>query len=278
MDVLCTESDFYDLATDYFRKARDMGVRYCEPFFDPQAHTRRGVPLEAVMRGFRRAKMDAEERLGVSSNWVMCFLRDMSAESAMECYLAALPYRGEEGFVGIGLDSDEFDRPPVLFAEVFERARGDGLRVTCHCDVYQKDTHEHIRQVLCEIGADRIDHGLNAADRPKLIDMIRERGGGFGMTLCPHAYHRHEPTEMVFPKIRKLFDAGVKVTINSDDPTYMHENWVEENLLLAARLCPFSKTELVQLQGNAVDVCWASESVKEELRKSLEEYQRVSGI
>lgn len=276
MEVLRTESDFYDVGMDYFRKAREMNVRYAEPFFDPQAHTRRGVPLEAVMKGLRRAKADAEVEFGVSSNWIMCFLRDESPESAMEHYLAALPYR--DVFVAIGLDSDEFDRPPSLFSDLFQRARDDGFRVTCHCDVYQKDTHEHIRQVVCEVGgagADRIDHGISAADRPGLIEAIKRRGDGFGMTLCPHAYHRHEPTEMVFPQIRKLFDSGIRVTINSDDPTYMHQIWVEENLLLAARLCPFSKVELVRLQRNAIDVCWASEDLKSQLSTDLDECARL---
>jgi adenosine deaminase len=271
MEVLRTASDFEELGMDYLRKAGQSNVRYAESFFDPQAHTRRGVPLEEVMTGLRMAKQRAKQELSVECQWIMCFLRDESPEDAMGVYERAMEYR--DVFVAVGLDSDEYDRPPSLFAELFRRARADGLRITCHCDVYQKDTHEHIRQVIDEIGAtgaDRIDHGLNAADQPGLIQSIKERG--IGMTLCPHAYHRHEPTDMVFPKIRRLFDEGIPITINSDDPTYMHMNWVEENLELARTICPFSDAEMIQLQRNAVEISWAHEATKKRILEELDQY------
>ena len=227
------------------------------------------------MRGLQRAKVEAAETLDLQSNWTLCFLRDISPESAMETYLLALPYR--DVFVAVGLDSDEYDRPPALFEEVFLRARRDGFKLTAHCDVQQKDTHEHILQVATAmgggVGADRIDHGLNAAERPELMEVIKRRG--LGMTLCPHAYHRHEPTEWVFPKIRKLFDEGIKVTVNSDDPTYMHNMWVSDNLELVQRLCPFTEKEMVQLQMNAVDICWADEAFKERFRKELSDLKNI---
>ncbi|KAK2804883.1 hypothetical protein FQN50_006388 [Emmonsiellopsis sp. PD_5] len=270
MEVLRTADDFYDLAIEYFRKANTMNVRYAEPFFDIQAHTRRGVPVEAVMAGLHRAKEDAARDLNVRSNWTLCFLRDMSLDSAMEAYEACLPYR--HVFHAIGLDSDEYDRPPSIFEPLFLRARADGFRITSHCDVDQKDAHEHIRQVagcVAGTGADRIDHGLNAAERPELIALIKEKG--LGMTLCPHAYHRRQPAENVFPKVRRLFDEGIPVTINSDDPTYMHEMWVSENLGLVMRMCPFSEGEMVRLQRNAVEICWADEGVKEGILRELDE-------
>jgi adenosine deaminase len=150
----------------------------------------------------------------------MCFLRDMSVESALETYEAALPYAA---FINaIGLDSDEYDRPPTLFNEVYARARQGGFHTTAHCDVAQKDTHEHIRQVAESVGGtglERIDHGLNAAEDQKLIALIKAKG--IGMTICPWAYYRHEPREEVFPRIRTLFEAGIPITIASDDPGYM---------------------------------------------------------
>ncbi|KAI9829509.1 MAG: hypothetical protein M1819_006329 [Sarea resinae] len=274
MDVLREPEDFYDLGMAYLERCRDMSVRYTEPFFDPQAHTRRGVSLEAVMDGLKRAQTDGKGKLGVSSQWTMCFLRDMSPESAMEHYTAALAYRP---FVhAIGLDSDEYDRPPSLFEDVYQRARADGFRLTCHCDVAQKDTHDHIRQVASTVagtGADRIDHGLNAADDPDLVALVQERD--LGMTICPWAYYRHEPADEVFPKVRMLFDAGVKVTINSDDPAYMGDNWVVENLALVEKMCGFSRAELCQLERNAIEISWAPELLKARLLDELENFQRV---
>jgi adenosine deaminase len=101
-----------------------------------------------------------------------------------------------------------------------------------------------------------------------LMALIKDRG--IGMTLCPHAYQRHEPADMVFPLIRRLYDAGIPVTINSDDPTYMHLNWVEENLALARRMCPFEKEEIVQLERNAVKISWAAVKIKEIILEELE--------
>lgn len=288
-DLLQTERDYYDLAMGYFERASEMNVRYCEPFFDPQGHTRRGIGMDVIMRGFRKAQVEAEERLNVcgiihyldhtinysqvKSQWIMCFLRDMSVQSAVEQYEAALPYR--ELIVGVGLDSDEYDRPPSLFYELFQRARKDGFKLTAHCDFNQKDTHEHIHQVatlLGGLGAERIDHGLNTADRSELIDAIKARG--VGLTICPCAYIRHTDIEGVFPLIRKLFDADVKISIASDDPAYMEDNWVLHNLHMVRDKCHFTNGDMLKLQDNAIGTCWASPALKAELLNELEKFSR----
>ena len=121
MSVLRTEQDFYELATAYFRKARSQNVVYAEVFFDPQAHTSRGVPFATVVEGLRRAQQDAEALLGLRSQLIMCFLRDLTSESAMETLEQSLAYG--DWIVGVGLDSDERGNPPVKFKEVFARAR-----------------------------------------------------------------------------------------------------------------------------------------------------------
>lgn len=273
-DLLQTEEDYFDLAISYFERASEMNVRYCEPFFDPQGHTRRGINMDLIMKGFRRAQVEAEERLNVKSQWIMCFLRDMPVKSAVEQYEAALPYK--DMIVGIGLDSDEYDRPPSLFYGLFRRARKDGFKITAHCDFNQKDTHKHIHQVatlLGEHGADRMDHGLNAADRDGLIDIIKAKD--IGMTICPCAYIRHTPIEDVFPRIRKLFDAGIKISIASDDPSYMEDNWVLHNLHMARDKCNFNDKNMIQLQKNAVETCWATHAVKEEISNELEKFGRA---
>jgi adenosine deaminase len=205
----------------------------------------------------------------VKVNYIMCFLRDLSPEDAMMHYEMALPYR--EMIVGIGLDSNEYGRPPLLFDEVYKRAREDGFKLTCHCDVTQKDTHEHIRQVACELGgtgADRIDHGLDAAEAPELVEIIKIKRTG--MTLCPWAYVRHHKEENVFGYVRKLFDAGVLVNISSDSPAYVESNWVVDNLMLLKIKGGFTDDEIVKVQFNAVDICWAPKSLKAEMREKIE--------
>ena len=142
MGVLRTEQDFYELAYHYFLRAKQDNIVYVEPFFDPQGHTGRGVEFDTIIQGIHRAQLDAKENLGIESNLIMCFLRDMSAESAMEHLEMSLPYK--DWIVGVGLDSDEKDNPPSKFAEVFARARQEGYLLTMHCDVNQVDIVDHI--------------------------------------------------------------------------------------------------------------------------------------
>ncbi|EXJ91446.1 adenosine deaminase [Capronia coronata CBS 617.96] len=270
-EVLQTEEDFYDLAMNMFELAAKMNVRYVEPFFDPQGHTRRGVPLDAVMKGFRRAQLTAEKDLNVKSQWIMCMLRDMTLESATEHYEAALPYR--DMIVAIGLDSMEEGHPPSQFYKLFERARADGFKLTCHCDPGVPDTMSNMEQVLNDIGgtgADRCDHGLSAAHDPQLVQGFVEKK--IGMTLCPWAYFCLSPETDIMGKVRQLYDAGVQVTINSDDPAYMDGCWIVHNLHLARLMCGFSDADIVRLQRNAVDMCWAPQEVKSAITKELEEF------
>ncbi|KAM0810024.1 putative NACHT domain-containing protein [Seiridium cardinale] len=271
MEVLRTQEDFYELAMDYFKKAAKMNVRYCEPFFDPQAHTRRGISFEIFMKGFRRAQIDAERDLNVKSQWIMCMLRDMPLDSAMKLYKAALPYR--DMIVGIGLDSNEYDRPLALFEPLYLRARADGFKLTCHCDVTQKDTHEHIRQVIESVGstgADRLDHGLDAAQRPELIALLKEKG--VGVTLCPWAYVRHHKEEDLFAYVRTLFDAGIKVNVSSDSPAYVESNWITQNLALLRMRAQFTDEEIARVEKCSVNMCWAEEGVKQSILEEIETF------
>ena len=198
----------------------------------------------------------------------MCFLRDSSPESAMEHYIAALDYR--DMIVGIGLDSNEVDRPPVLFQEVFARARSDGFHLTAHCDVGKTYPLEHIRQVASVIGhdgAERIDHGLNAVDSPELMKLIHDKA--IGMTICPWSYIRHQPMDEVFERIRALFDAGIKIAVASDDPAFMEDTWILENLLVVTKFCHFTNEDIRRLTEDSIEMSWAPGQVKRDLLEEL---------
>ncbi|KAH7346760.1 hypothetical protein BKA65DRAFT_503202 [Rhexocercosporidium sp. MPI-PUGE-AT-0058] len=269
MDVLRTERDFEDLAWGYFERVNGMGVRYCEVFVDLQAHTRRGVSVQDVLGGLGKAREKAWRELNLKANYILSFLRDLHPSSAMTHYELALPYR--DIFVGIGLDSNEYDRPPLLFNELYKRARADGFKLTAHCDVTQKDTHEHIRQVVEELGgggAERVDHGLDAAEKEVLVRRISE--SGIGMTLCPWAYVRHHTETNLFSHIRTLMDAGIKICISSDSPAYVESNWVTDNLALLKLKGGFTNEDVVRVQRDAVDMCWADEETKGRLRDEID--------
>ncbi|MEQ8516786.1 MAG: adenosine deaminase, partial [Chromatocurvus sp.] len=245
-----TEQDFYDLTMAYFKRAATQNVVYVEPFFDPQAHTVRGVDFGTVINGIHRAQGDAARTLGVESNLIMCFLRDMSAASATEHLTLAEPFL--DHIIGVGLDSDEKDNPPAKFAAVFTCARELGLKLTMHCDVNQKDILGHIGECLHLIDVDRIDHGVNALQDDALCNTIVERG--LGLTVCPVS-NRFVVQTLTCDEIRDMLRRGMKATINSDDPAYFRA-YLNENLQALVDEGGFSRDEITTLVRNAFDVSW----------------------
>lgn len=266
MRVLLTEQDFHDLAWAYLTKAASQNVRYVEMFFDPQAHTSRGVPFATVVRGLRKAIVAARDGLGVHAELILCFLRDLDPGWAMATLTEARPYR--DWILGVGLDSDERGNPPLKFAEVFARARQQGYFLTMHCDIDQADTHEHIRQAIELIGVDRIDHGSNAAEVPALVHRLLERK--LGLTTCPVS-NGFISSDMKAAEIGQLFSAGVRVTVNSDDPAYFG-GYVTENVAALAGALALGRVELVQLQRNAIDIAWLSGALRATLHAELDAY------
>lgn len=257
MEVLLKEPDFYDLGMAYLAKARSQNVLYAEIFFDPQAHTSRGVSFDTVIRGLRRAQIDAEARLGVRSQLIMCFLRDWSAEYAMATLLESLPYK--EWIVGVGLDSDEKGNPPAKFARVFARAREEGYMLTMHCDVNQEDSVAHIWECVDLIGVSRIDHGVNALEDPALCQVLAERK--LGLTVCPisNAFVTDGPQTDV---VGKMLELGLKVTVNSDDPAYFG-GYIEENFALVQDRLGLGPQGLAQLSRNAFEAAWLPRAAKD---------------
>ncbi len=254
MEVLLSEQDFFDLTWAYLAKTRSQNVLYCEMFFDPQAHTGRGVAFDTVIRGIHRAQVQAAAELGVESQLVMCFLRELSAESALQTLVASLPYK--DWIVGVGLDSDEKNNPPIKFAEVFARARSEGYRLTMHCDVNQQNTLVHIRQCLDDIAVDRIDHGVNSLEDPEICAEIARRG--IGLTICPVS-NRFVVQNLTGDEIRRMLALGMKATINSDDPAYFR-GYMNENLIALHEDAGFEAAEIARLVRNSFEVAWLGEA------------------
>jgi adenine deaminase len=266
MAVLQTMDDFHHLAWSYLSKAHKQNIVHAEMFFDPQAHTSRGVSFATVINGYHQAVIKAQEKLGISASLIMCFLRDMDAASAQATLKEALQYKDK--IAGVGLDSDERGNPPSKFANVFAEARKEGFKLTMHCDIDQENSIEHIRQAIEEIGVDRIDHGTNILEDPHLVEVVRRKG--IGLTCCPISNsvvtEDFKGKEMV-----DLLHNGVKVTINSDDPAYFRA-YLNENLRLLADKISLTKQDLVQLQKNAFEISWIGPEKKLEYIRRLEDY------
>jgi adenosine deaminase len=266
MSVLLQEQDFYDLALAYFRKAHEQNVVYAEVFFDPQAHTSRGLPFATAIEGIHRAQEDAAAELGLRTQLIMCFLRDHPVESARRTLEESLPYK--DWIVGVGLDSDERGNPPVKFRDVFERARAEGFRLTMHCDVDQEDSVGHIWQCLDEIGVERIDHGVNSLEDSRLVDEISRRG--LGLTVCPIS-NGYVAGGLKERELKQMLDGDLRATVNSDDPAYF-PGYVNENLGAVTAAAGLDRDELLQLARNSFEIAWVGEAERAGYLAALDEY------
>lgn len=245
--VLQTEEDFFDLAWAYLERVARENVRHVEIFFDPQTHTERGVSMETVVTGLHRALSVAEERLAVGSRLILCFLRHLSADSAMRTLEEALPFKSY--ITAVGLDSSERGHPPSKFKAVFDRAREEGFLTVAHAG--EEGPPEYIREALDLLRVRRIDHGVRCVEDPALVDRLaRDR---VPLTVCPLSNVKLR----VFDRLEQhnlaaLLRRGLCVTVNSDDPAYFG-GYVTENLLAAQRALDLSREEVAQLVRNGFE-------------------------
>ncbi|MFF2542871.1 adenosine deaminase [Kitasatospora sp. NPDC058063] len=266
MAVLRTEDDFTDLADAYLARAAEQGVRHAEIFFDPQAHTARGVPLGAVVDGLTRALERGEERYGISAQLIMCFLRDESAESALETFEAARPYF--DRITGIGLDSAEVGHPPVKFREVYRRAAEAGLRRVAHAG--EEGPAAYITEALDVLGVERIDHGLRCLEDGELVArLVREQ---IPLTLCPLSNVRLRCIDTLADHpLDEMLEAGLLVTVNSDDPAYFG-GYVEDNFRAVREALALDQEALRRLAANSFRASFISERRRAELLAEVEAY------
>src|SRR5215207_5616983 len=178
LSVLRTEQDFSDLATAYLRRAGQAGVRRAEIFFDPQTHLGNGVPFEAVIRGLDAAIAEASGS-GISADLILCFLRDLGPEAAMQTLETALPHR--DSFIGVGLDSTEIGYPPSLFTDVYARAAAEGLHCVAHAG--EEGGPDYVWEALDLLKVERVDHGNRALEDPALRRRLRDER--IPLTVCP---------------------------------------------------------------------------------------------
>lgn len=269
-DVLLEADDFYELTKAYLEKAHEQGVVHVEIFFDPQTHTARGVTLDAVLDGMRRALLQAERELGITFRLILCFLRHLSAADAMRTLEEALPHK--HALAAVGLDSSEFGHPPSKFAAVFDRARGEGLLTVAHAG--EEGPPAYIREALDILKVRRIDHGVRCEEDADLVRrLVRER---MPLTVCPLSNVKLK----VFASIenhnlKRLLDQGVCVTVNSDDPAYFG-GYVLENFLAVQRGLALSKADLNALARNSFEASFLPEAAKRRWMQSVDAYALLS--
>jgi len=256
MNVLRTEQDYYDLTFAYFRRAHAQGVRHAEIFFDPQAHTDRGVAFETVVDGIDAALVQAERQFGISGHTIMCFLRDLSAESAMHTLESAIARPGK--IVAVGLDSAEVGNPPSKFKEVFDRARAEGFLTVAHAG--EEGPPEYVWEALDVLRVKRVDHGVRSLEDPKLVARLRDER--IPLTVCPLSNVKlHVVPYLGDHPLKRMLDEQLVATINSDDPAYFG-GYVGTNFAASMNALKLSDDEVVTLARNSFEASFISDTVK----------------
>jgi adenosine deaminase len=264
MEALRVEQDYYDLTTAYLRRVRSQGVRHVEIFFDPQAHTKRGVPFEAVVDGISNALADGQRNFGITSQLIMCFLRDLTAESAMATLESALPF--QERIIGVGLDSAEVGNPPSKFQTVFDRARANGFLTVAHAG--EEGGPDYVWQALNLLKVSRVDHGVRSLEDITLVERLRTER--IPLTVCPlsNVRLRVVPTLADHP-LKRMMDAGLLCTINSDDPAYFG-GYVGENFSATATALALTDDELVSLARNSFEASFIDDAAKRRYQAEID--------
>ncbi|WHP05720.1 MULTISPECIES: adenosine deaminase [Acinetobacter] len=256
-NVLVYEQDFYDLAWAYFEKCAEDRVVHTEMFFDPQTHTERGVEFATVIAGLKRACQDAQQKLGISSQLIMCFLRHLSEEKAFETLEQALPFKDE--IIAVGLDSSEVGHPPAKFERVFAKAREAGFLIVAHAG--EEGPPEYVWEALDLLKVNRIDHGVRSEeDKQLMARLIAEK---MPLTVCPLSNLKLcVVNDMKEHNIRRLLQQGVHVTVNSDDPSYFG-GYMNDNFIAIQQALDLSNDELKQLAINSFEASFIPDQEKQ---------------
>jgi len=262
--VLLHEADFHDMAWAYFERAKADNVIHAELFFDPQTHTARGVPMATVIGGLRSACEQAQTELGISSHLILCFLRHLSEEDAFATLAAALPYRDQ--FVGVGLDSSEVGHPPEKFARVFARCRELGLHVVAHAG--EEGPPAYIWQALDVLKAERIDHGVRSLEDAALV--ARLAAERVPLTVCPLSNLKLcVVADLAQHPLKRLLDAGLCATVNSDDPAYFG-GYLNANFARTVQALNLGREDVLQLARNSFEASFVTPERRAEMIQKIE--------
>lgn len=269
--VLITEADFYAMTMAYFKRIHADGAVHTEIMFDPQTHTSRGIAMETVFAGIATACRDAQAQLGISSYLILSFLRHLSEEEAFETLEAALPLRDaySDLWIAIGLDSAENGNPPEKFARVYARCKALGFRLVAHAG--EEGPAQYVKDALDILHVERIDHGVRSEEDPALVQRILQEK--IALTVCPLSNLKLKVVDdLSTHNLARLLRQGMRITLNSDDPSYFG-GYLLDNYLASAHALNLSKDELVTLARNSIEASFLSAADQAKHLQALEQAQ-----
>jgi adenosine deaminase len=264
--VLLHEQDFYDMAMAYLQRAVNDHVIHAEIFFDPQTHTDRGVPIANVINGLHRACVDAQKKWNFDASLILCFLRHLSEDAAMQTLEQAMPHRHQ--FIGVGLDSSEVGHPPEKFARVFAKAKALGLHVVAHAG--EEGPPAYIWSALDVLLVERIDHGVQSDQDEVLMERLIETR--MPLTVCPLSNQKLCVfSDLQQHNIGRMLDAGLCVTINSDDPAYFG-GYINDNFVQTFEALGLDEKAAYQLARNSFEASFVSSKQKNKWIAQLDHF------
>lgn len=266
LTVLQSFEDFREMTAAYLTRVAADNVRHAEVFISPQAHERRGVPLPLFVEAILAAFDEAREKHGMTGGVILGLQRQWSEEDAFRMLRDARPYR--DRVLGLGLGGPELGHPPSKFARVYAEARGQGWRTVAHAG--EEGGADYVREAVEALEVDRIDHGVRCESDRDLVRLLAERGTP--LTVCPlsNVMLRVFP-DMASHNIKRLYDAGLCVTINSDDPPYFG-GYVNDNYAGVQAALGVTDAELVQMARNSFTASFAPPARQAACLAELERY------
>jgi adenosine deaminase len=264
--VLIHERDFYDLTRAYLEKAHSQNVQHTEIMFDPQTHTLRGVEFKTVISGITNAMKDAQNEWGITSNLIMCFLRHLSEDEAFKTLEMAIDCK--HLINAIGLDSSEKGNPPSKFQRVFQRANQLGFKTVAHAG--EEGPAEYVWEALNLLKVSRIDHGNNSLNDDELVHELVKRQ--IPLTVCPLSNQKLQVvTNLKMHPLKKMLEAGILATVNSDDPAYFG-GYINENFLSVADALKLTREEITVLAKNSFYASFLEPTKKQEMLGRIEKF------
>ncbi|MEM9472710.1 MAG: adenosine deaminase [Pseudomonadota bacterium] len=271
MSVLLKREDFFDLAWAYLEKMAAQNVTHVEVFFDPQGHTARGVSFDTVLSGLTDAFDKARSDFGITSKLIMCFLRHLSEDEAFDTLEHACACKSH--IHGVGLDSSEIGHPPSKFKRVFAEAREHGFTPVAHAG--EEGPPAYVTEALDDLQVERIDHGNRALEDPVLVRRIAD--SGMAMTVCPLSNKRLQVVpDLRDHPLRRMLQAGICATVNSDDPSYF-DGYMNENYLAVTQALNLTQAEIVQLGRNSFIGSFMNEADKRAAVAQFDEFVDKAG-
>ena len=265
MSVLRTAADFHDLTMAYLQHCFDENIVHVEIFFDPQGHLERGIAFETALDGICGALDEGQSRFGISHRLIMCFLRHLSEADGFDVLDMARDHK--DRIFGVGLDSSELGHPPEKFERLFRACRAEGFKLVAHAG--EEGPPEYVRQAIELLDVDRIDHGNRCMEDPALVrDIARRR---LALTTCPLSNLKLRViADLINHPAKRMLNAGLCATVNSDDPAYFG-GYLTDNFLQLAEALRLNRDDIKQLAANAFVASFMDDAEKERHITNIQE-------